>query len=95
MSTEKESAPAFAPLLLPGFAPLKTLWQSADAVYPSEAAARWAIRLHRALLIDAKSLALVRGQVFVHRERFIAAIEAEAIDAYRRRFLNSAAVHEL
>lgn len=71
--------------ILPGFTPLDALWAGNRPAYPSEQSARWAVRTHRRALTDAGALALLRGRIFVHPERFSQVMEAEAIGAMRRR----------
>lgn len=71
--------------ILPGFVHLEALWLSNKPVYPSEQSARWAARMYRRALIEAGALALFRGKVMVHPEKFAAVISAEAIKAMRDR----------
>lgn len=69
---------------MPGFVPLEVLWQGESPAFHSEASARWALRQHRAALIEASALARLAGRLLVHRERFAKTIEAEAIRAARQ-----------
>lgn len=84
MATTKptqESPPTF----LCNFKPLSSLWDGEGAPYPSEASARWALRQMKADLANADALALHRGRLLVHTERFSAIVEKKAISAARRR----------
>jgi hypothetical protein len=74
------------------FEPLALLWESGK--YSSEQSARWAIRTHRAALIDAGALAMDRGRLLVHPQRFAQVIERAAVDAVRRsaEIIDSAAI---
>jgi hypothetical protein len=77
----EESPPTF----LRYFRPLSTLWVGEGAPYPSEASARWALRQLKAELADAEALALHRGRLLVHVERFSHIVEKKAISAAQRR----------
>lgn len=71
--------------LLPGFLSIDSLWSGREPLYPSEQSARWALRQHRGALVQGEALALMRGRILVHLERFARVIEVEAIAAMRRR----------
>lgn len=70
---------------LPGFFALDVLWTGEDAAFPSQQSARWFIRQNRAQLVEARALALLRGRLMFHRERFCAVLESSAIDAAAKR----------
>jgi hypothetical protein len=75
--------------VLPGFDPLHQMWEGAQPPFPSENSARWAIRQHRAALIDAGALALHMGRTFVHRERLLEVLRLRALAAYKERHSDS------
>lgn len=72
--------------ILPEFRPLEVLWSGTKPPYPSQDSARWAVATHRAALVAGGALALSRGRVLIHPERFAAVIEAEAVAAMQRRY---------
>jgi hypothetical protein len=75
----------YAPIL-GGFIPLAALWDGRTAcgpLFPSDLSARWFIRNNRAALLAAEALALYRGRMLIHPERFQAAAQRIAIDAAR------------
>lgn len=76
-------------LVLPGFSPLAALWEGEGAPFPSEQAARWAVRQRRAQLIDLEAIALLRGRTFVHREKLVQLMRQQAVAAYRDRYTGS------
>lgn len=63
-----------------GFEPMRALWEPPGAPYPSEMAARWALRQHREKLVAASALAVHRGRIQVHLQRFSQVMERAAID---------------
>lgn len=78
----KQSIPFMA-----GFEPAKTLWGHSTAPYPSEDAARWAMRKMRDELAKAGAVALHRNRLLVHAERFAAVAERFAITEFSDRVL--------
>ena len=76
----KPKAKSYTPIL-GGFIPLAALWdEGSDAsLFPSEASARWFIRIHRAALTEARAIAIHAGRTYVHRERFEAVAQQVAL----------------
>ena len=70
---------------LPEFQPLSALWEGTDPPYPSEFSARWALRKMRTPLAQASAVAIHRGRVFVHPQRFADVAEKDAIAAFTGR----------
>lgn len=85
MATANSKDDEVGVISLPGFVPLRSLWQGESPMYPSEHAARWALRRNEAEFLKARALALCRGKVYVHRERFTATAEQVAVSDYARR----------
>lgn len=69
---------------LADFLPLKSLWDSPAAPYPSEFAARWAIRKMRNELAEARAVAMHRNRLMVHPQRFAAVAEDAAVQQFSR-----------
>lgn len=67
------------------FQPLKSLWEGANAPYVSEYSARWAVRKMRDQLAKAQAIAIHRGLVMVHPQRFAQVAEAAAIEEFSSR----------
>jgi hypothetical protein len=84
------SSNAHHPPILGGFVPLSTLWErgrAAEALFPSEASARWYLRVHRETLVAERALAMHLGRMYVHPERLEPVVERIALEAaskYRR-----------
>ncbi len=72
-------------MLLEGFQPLASLWEGPSAPYPSRPSADWAIRRMRRQLMAREALALHRGRVFVHLQRFKEVAAADAARSYSAR----------
>jgi len=66
------------------FLPLKSLWDGPAAPYPSEFAARWAIRKMRNELAEARAVAMHRNRLMVHPQRFAAVAEDAAVQQFSR-----------
>lgn len=66
------------------FLPLKSLWDGPAAPYPSEFAARWAIRKMRIELAEASAVAMHRNRLMVHPQRFAAVAEKTAVQQFAR-----------
>lgn len=66
------------------FLPLKSLWDGLAAPYPSEFAARWAIRKMRIELAEASAVAMHRNRLMVHPQRFAAVAENAAVQQFAR-----------
>jgi len=67
------------------FQPLKSLWDGANAPYPSEHSARWAVRKLRDELAKAQAVALHRSRLMVHPQRFAQVAEQAAIEEFSNR----------
>lgn len=67
------------------FQPLKSLWDGANAPYPSEYSARWAVRKLRDELAQAQAVALHRSRLMVHPQRFAEVAERAAIAEFSSR----------
>lgn len=67
------------------FQPLKSLWDGANAPYPSEFSARWAVRKLRTELAAAQAVALHRSRIMVHPQRFAQVAEQVAIAEFSAR----------
>ena len=67
------------------FKPLKSLWEGANAPYPSEYSARWAVRKLRDDLAKAQAVALHRSRLMVHPQRFAAVAEKAALAEFSNR----------
>lgn len=67
------------------FQPLKSLWDGANAPYPSEHSARWAVRKLRTELAAAQAVALHRSRILVHPQRFADVAKQAAIAEYSDR----------
>jgi hypothetical protein len=89
-STRAASAPVSpapaSPPMLPGFEPLAILYEGEQAMYPSEHSAQWALRKLRRKLVEAGAIALLCGRIYVHPQRLAQVVEADAIEAARRRY---------
>lgn len=70
---------------LPGFEPFKSLWTGLNSAYPSEHAARWAMRKLRDDLAKAQAVALHRSRLMVHPQRFAAVAEQAALAEFANR----------
>ena len=70
---------------LTGFVPLRDLWAGDNALYPSETSARWARRKLETELADARAVALVRGDIMVHPQRWAEVAERDAIGSFQNR----------
>jgi hypothetical protein len=68
------------------FQPLKLLWEGANPPYPSEFSARWFIRKTRAELAAAQAIAIQRGRMMVHPQRFAQVAEQVAIAEFSKSF---------
>ena len=91
MSTIKskvKGAPAVP--FMADFVPLEKLWEGANAPYPSEHSARWAVRNLRDDLVTAQAVALPRSRLLVHPQRFAQVAEQAAIADFSNRSLSSA-----
>jgi hypothetical protein len=71
------------------FVPLNRLWEGTAAPYPSEHSARWAIRKMSDELARAQAIAMPRGRMMIHPQRFAQVAEKAAIDAFSNRNLRS------
>jgi hypothetical protein len=78
-----------APPLLKGFRPISALWESVPPHYPSQQSAQWAIRQLRRPLAEAGAIALHRGRMFIHLDRFAAVVEHDALEKARNRYCKS------
>lgn len=90
MAISIKSKGAAAVPFMAGFQPLKTLWDGVNAPYPSEWSARWFIRKERARLVQEQAIALHRNRTMVHVERFAAAAQRSAVEAFSKRTAESA-----
>ena len=70
---------------LTGFVPLRDLWAGDNALYPSETSARWARRKLETALADARAVALVRGDIMIHPQRWAEVAERDAIESFQSR----------
>jgi hypothetical protein len=61
------------------FKPLHCLWEGPQAPYPSEHSARWALRKLHGKLGLAEAVAIHRGSLYIHPERFARVAEQAAI----------------
>ena len=73
------------------FVPLEKLWEGANAPYPSEHSARWAVRKLRDELALAQAVALHRSRLMVHPQRFAQVAEKAAIAEFSNR-INGASI---
>lgn len=87
-TTFSQSGPA---TILRDFKPLSSLWEGEGAPYPSEASARWALRQLKATLAQSDALAIHRGRLLIHIERFVRIVEQRAIAAAQRRIKSAIA----
>lgn len=71
------------------FQPLESLWTGANAPYPSEYSARWAVRKLRDELAKAQAVALHRSRLLVHPQRFAEVAERAAIQEFSNRLSNA------
>lgn len=67
------------------FLPMNTLWNGSNAPYPSEHSARWALRKLRDELAMARAVAVHRGSIMVHPQRFAEVAEKAAINEFSSR----------
>lgn len=88
-SQRKWSAPAVP--LMPEWRPICALWDGSDAPYPSEHSARWDLRKLQGALAQAQALAIHRGRIYVHPERFARVKELAAVDSFAQRVARAAA----
>jgi hypothetical protein len=72
--------------MLEGYQPIRALWDGEEQIFPSEQSARWALRQYKAKLAEADALALHRGCLFVHVQRFESLLEQEAIKKAKLRY---------
>lgn len=84
MSDATQGKEGQSPLLL-DFEPLAFLWQDSRPLCPSEQSARWTLRQHRDALVDARAIAILRGRMMIHPQRFREVLEAQAFLALRGR----------
>lgn len=86
MAREKASiAPQSRPQFLEGFEPLNAMWQGSNALYHSEPAARWAVRMLGDKLAQAEAVAIHGRKMLVHPQRFACVVEREAIERFKQR----------
>ena len=71
--------------VLPHFVPFPSLFSGPAPLYPSEAAARWAIYKMRAELVEARAVAVHRRRLYIHPERFAAIVERRAHEQFGER----------
>ena len=89
--TKRNTTPQSQVRLFGEFAPVSALWSGARPAFPSEQSARWALRQHRTALAEGNALALCRGRLLVHPERFARVLEARGIEAANERAKRGAA----
>lgn len=85
MAKRTEGPPA-DPVMGADFQPLRTLWEDEPTTYPSEQSARWAIRQLNERLAAVNALALHRGMLYVHRERFVQVAREHAVEQANARY---------
>ncbi len=73
---------------LADFQPMKSLWNGPQAPYPSETAARWAYRSMREDLARAQAVAMVRGRLVIHPQRFAEVAGRTAISRFVDRVIH-------
>jgi hypothetical protein len=73
------------------FQPFGVLWGDANAPYPSEPSARWAIKKLRAELVEAQAIAYHCGALMIHPHRFAQVAELAAIREASNRLNRQAA----
>lgn len=71
------------------FQPLRSLWDGANAPYPSEYSARWAVRKLRNQLAEAQAVAVHRSCLMVHPQRFAQVAQQAAIEEFSRRSIHA------
>lgn len=85
MATRNQGGTATAESVLPGFRPLQDMWSGPNPLYPSETAARWAIRTLRPQLADAEAMAVLGRDLYYHPERVAGVVSRDALERFRRR----------
>ena len=76
--------------ILPGFQDFKILFEGGQALYPSEQAARWAIRKLGTELAKAQAVAVHRRALMVHPQRFADVINRAAVERFQRYHVSEA-----
>lgn len=71
------------------FQPMRSLWEGANAPYPSEYSARWQVNKLRDQLAKNQAMAMHRGRLMIHPLRFAAVAEQAAIDQFVNRVAKS------
>lgn len=71
------------------FQPLRTLWEGANAPYPSKYSAQWEVRKLRPLLAKHEAMAMHRGRLMIHPLRFAEVAEKAAIEQFSNRATKS------
>ena len=64
------------------FVPLESLWVGTNPTYPSEFSARWELRKLRDQLAKAQAVAIHRGRLYIHPQRFAQVVEQVAISKF-------------
>lgn len=67
------------------FVPLNNLWEGADAPYPSEFSARWAVRKLRDDLAREQAVAVHCSRLMIHPQRFAQVAERAALAEFSSR----------
>ena len=78
-----KAAPAIP--FLEGFFPFRQLYEGRQPLHDSEQSARWWVRKHKGQLVQAQAVALHRGALMVHLERYAKLAEQEAFAQFAKR----------
>lgn len=81
----KKTGQVTLPPVLAEFQPMRSLWEGSPALYPSQSSARWELRKLRAELAQAQAVALHRGRILVHPQRFVEVVERAALAGFADR----------
>ncbi len=71
------------------FQPMRSLWEGANAPYPSEYSARWQVSKLRDQLAKNQAMAMHRGRLMIHPLRFAEVAEKAAIEQFANRVTKS------
>ena len=89
MANNAKPTRAVPPPFLVDFKPFRQMYTGAQPLFPSEQAARWAVRVLRVRLAEAEAVAIHRRELLFHPQRVAHVVEREALDRFRNRALGN------
>ena len=87
--TNAKTPRAATPPFLADFRPFRDMYSGAQPLFPSQQAARWAVRVLRVRLAEAEAVAIHRRELMFHPARVAHVVEREALDRFRSRALGN------